>query len=339
MSGQAIPRDRQSGRVPEPLRLPSGLGAHLRSQAQCALARERVCRSAGTLPLASVRPSMGRVLRPTRSLRSLRPRDASSQGWDGRRARVGRVRPCGGADGQGSRRPVHRGLHSARFRRFAVRAIARRVEADAAAGAGPGGGPDPRAREGRWALAQILRATLVGRMAGCRSLGSRTRGGSVPPVGLRLDRGRVDARLGPARTRARRSSCGRARTAGRPPGAGAARTAGSASAPPSPCRRARPLEWAEIAESEPETSAAMLPELRGAALPGARRAALGRAHPARSCPRAAAASPGTAARRAGATRSASPSPTDWFATGPTPPGVGPACHARARGGGDGWSGP
>ncbi len=32
------------------------------------------------------------------------------------------------------------------------------------------GVPDPRAREGRWALAQILRATLVGLMAGCRSL-------------------------------------------------------------------------------------------------------------------------------------------------------------------------
>jgi hypothetical protein len=30
--------------------------------------------------------------------------------------------------------------------------------------------PDPRAREGRWRLAQILRATLVGLMAGCKSL-------------------------------------------------------------------------------------------------------------------------------------------------------------------------
>ncbi len=30
--------------------------------------------------------------------------------------------------------------------------------------------PDPRAREGRWSLAQILRATLVGLMAGCGSL-------------------------------------------------------------------------------------------------------------------------------------------------------------------------
>jgi len=32
------------------------------------------------------------------------------------------------------------------------------------------GVPDPRAREGRWSLAQILRAALVGLMAGCRSL-------------------------------------------------------------------------------------------------------------------------------------------------------------------------
>ena len=30
--------------------------------------------------------------------------------------------------------------------------------------------PDPRAREGRWGLAQILSATLLGLMAGCRSL-------------------------------------------------------------------------------------------------------------------------------------------------------------------------
>src|SRR6266496_3624695 len=30
--------------------------------------------------------------------------------------------------------------------------------------------PDPRAREGRWTLPQILRATLVGLMAGCKSL-------------------------------------------------------------------------------------------------------------------------------------------------------------------------
>lgn len=30
--------------------------------------------------------------------------------------------------------------------------------------------PDPRAREGRWTLAQILRTTLVGLMAGCKSL-------------------------------------------------------------------------------------------------------------------------------------------------------------------------
>lgn len=32
------------------------------------------------------------------------------------------------------------------------------------------GVPDPRAREGRWSLGEILRATLVGLMAGCRSL-------------------------------------------------------------------------------------------------------------------------------------------------------------------------
>jgi hypothetical protein len=32
------------------------------------------------------------------------------------------------------------------------------------------GVPDPRAREGRWKLSQILRATLLGLMAGCRSL-------------------------------------------------------------------------------------------------------------------------------------------------------------------------
>src|SRR6266542_4147920 len=32
------------------------------------------------------------------------------------------------------------------------------------------GVPDPRAREGRWSRAQILRATLVGLMAGCRNL-------------------------------------------------------------------------------------------------------------------------------------------------------------------------
>ncbi|HSN14833.1 MAG TPA: ISAs1 family transposase, partial [Anaeromyxobacteraceae bacterium] len=30
--------------------------------------------------------------------------------------------------------------------------------------------PDPRAREGRWKLSQILRATLLGVMAGCKSL-------------------------------------------------------------------------------------------------------------------------------------------------------------------------
>jgi len=37
------------------------------------------------------------------------------------------------------------------------------------------GVPDPRAREGRWSLAQILRAALVGVMTGCRSL-SETEG-------------------------------------------------------------------------------------------------------------------------------------------------------------------
>src|SRR5512138_1961990 len=30
--------------------------------------------------------------------------------------------------------------------------------------------PDPRAREGRWSLGQILTATLVGLMAGCKGL-------------------------------------------------------------------------------------------------------------------------------------------------------------------------
>ena len=30
--------------------------------------------------------------------------------------------------------------------------------------------PDPRAREGRWSLAQVLQATLLGLMAGCRSI-------------------------------------------------------------------------------------------------------------------------------------------------------------------------
>ncbi len=37
------------------------------------------------------------------------------------------------------------------------------------------GVPDPRAREGRWSPAQILRAALVGVLAGCRSL-SETEG-------------------------------------------------------------------------------------------------------------------------------------------------------------------
>ena len=48
--------------------------------------------------------------------------------------------------------------------------------------------PDPRAREGRWSLAQILRATLVGLMAGCRSL-SETEAlteGLAPPMRRRL---------------------------------------------------------------------------------------------------------------------------------------------------------
>ena len=44
--------------------------------------------------------------------------------------------------------------------------------------------PDPRAREGRWSLAQILTATLVGLLAGCRSL-SETEAlteGLAPPM-------------------------------------------------------------------------------------------------------------------------------------------------------------
>jgi hypothetical protein len=48
--------------------------------------------------------------------------------------------------------------------------------------------PDPRAREGRWSLAQILTATLVGLMAGCRSL-SETEAlteGLAPPMRRRL---------------------------------------------------------------------------------------------------------------------------------------------------------
>jgi len=32
------------------------------------------------------------------------------------------------------------------------------------------GVPGPREREGRWSLPQILRATLVGLMSGCKSL-------------------------------------------------------------------------------------------------------------------------------------------------------------------------
>lgn len=48
--------------------------------------------------------------------------------------------------------------------------------------------PDPRAREGRWTLAQILRATLVGLMAGCRSLGEAEglTEGLAPAMGRRL---------------------------------------------------------------------------------------------------------------------------------------------------------
>jgi hypothetical protein len=48
--------------------------------------------------------------------------------------------------------------------------------------------PDPRAREGRWSLAQILTATLVGLTAGCRSL-SETEAlteGLAPPMRRRL---------------------------------------------------------------------------------------------------------------------------------------------------------
>ncbi len=51
--------------------------------------------------------------------------------------------------------------------------------------------PDPRAREGRWELGQILRAALVGIMAGCKSLwetgahdrpARRCAGGGPPPL-------------------------------------------------------------------------------------------------------------------------------------------------------------
>jgi hypothetical protein len=45
------------------------------------------------------------------------------------------------------------------------------------------GVPDPRAREGRWKLSQILRATLLGLMAGCRSLSeSEALTGTLAPV-------------------------------------------------------------------------------------------------------------------------------------------------------------
>lgn len=43
--------------------------------------------------------------------------------------------------------------------------------------------PDPRARKGRWELAQILRATLVGLMSGCRGLWEAEQlTGSLAPV-------------------------------------------------------------------------------------------------------------------------------------------------------------
>ncbi len=50
------------------------------------------------------------------------------------------------------------------------------------------GVPDPRAREGRWSLAQILRATLVGLMAGCRSLleAEQLTAGMAPTMRRRL---------------------------------------------------------------------------------------------------------------------------------------------------------
>jgi hypothetical protein len=47
------------------------------------------------------------------------------------------------------------------------------------------GVPDPRAREDRWSLAQILRATLVGLMAGCRSLREAERLTEVLPRAAR----------------------------------------------------------------------------------------------------------------------------------------------------------
>jgi hypothetical protein len=48
--------------------------------------------------------------------------------------------------------------------------------------------PDPRAREGRWSLAQILRGTLVGLMAGCRSLweAEQLTAGMAPAMRRRL---------------------------------------------------------------------------------------------------------------------------------------------------------
>lgn len=55
-------------------------------------------------------------------------------------------------------------MEGRRLRRMAGLLHARLPELDLDAVA------DPRAREGRWSLAQILRATLVGLMAGCKSL-------------------------------------------------------------------------------------------------------------------------------------------------------------------------
>lgn len=50
------------------------------------------------------------------------------------------------------------------------------------------GVPDPRAREGRWSLAQILRATLIGLLAGCRSLweAEQLTAGMAPAMRRRL---------------------------------------------------------------------------------------------------------------------------------------------------------
>jgi len=48
---------------------------------------------------------------------------------------------------------------------------------------------DPRAREGKWSLAQILRATLLGLMAGCRSLRETERLTASPSVASRRQLG------------------------------------------------------------------------------------------------------------------------------------------------------